>query len=491
MEKETQVQEKRYVGPKEIFLYGVANGGQVFGYNIVSMQLSFFFTMVFGIPSAAVAVMVFVLGIWDAFNDPIMGGLIDRTRTRYGKLRPWLLIVPIPLSITTILLFSGPVILQDVKTTAIKIVYMYISYIIWEFFYTIGDVPFWGLSAAISPSTRDRTNAITSARFISGIIGGLASPLLSVMIDLSNNGVIGWDLKEVFCFMGILAGAMILLLFSLAGTKCRERVVQSEERPNLFQSFANMFKNRPLLMIILSNVLGTVTRIADVFNTYFYIFVLDLASYSIIIGIPGTITGFLGYGLVPILKRKFSNRQIIALCTFSKAAISVIVFLIGMNYYDKAAVVVPLLMLQGAVNSLFTSVTMVVPTEMIGDTVDYMEWMTGKRNEGTNFAVLTFVSKLTGSLSTSLSAAILPLIGIIVPSDGTDPYLNGAGVNTSFWLWGLITAIPPVIGLVQLIPYIFYDLQGKKLEKIHSDMRIRREELAQSATARAGKEGEE
>ena len=128
---------------------------------------------------------------------------------------------------------------------------------------------------------------------------------------------------------------------------------------------------------------------------------------------------------------------------------------------------------------------------MIGDTVDYMEWKTGKRNEGTNFAVLTFVSKLTGSLSTSLSAAILPLIGIIVPSDGTDPYLNGAGVNTSFWLWGLITAIPPVIGLVQLIPYIFYDLQGKKLEKIHSDMRIRREELAQSATARAGKEGEE
>ena len=488
MEQETQVKEKRYVGPKEIFLYGVANGGQVFGYNIVTAQLSFFFTMVFGIPPAAVALMVFILGLWDAFNDPIMGGIIDRTRTRYGKLRPWLLVVPIPLSIATILLFSGPVILQDVKTTTIKIVYMYISYIIWEFFYTIGDVPFWGLSAAISPSTRDRTNAITSARFISGIIGGLASPLLSVMIDLSNNGVIGWDLKEVFCFMGILAGIMVLLLFSLAGTKCRERVVQSEEQPHLLQSFANLFKNKPLLMIIISNVLSTVSGIANVFTTYFYIFVLDLASYSIIIGIPGTITGFLGYGLVPILKKRFSNRQIIAISTLAKAGISVIVFLLGMRYYENAAVVVPLLMLQGAVNSLFTSVTMVVPTEMIGDTVDYMEWKTGKRNEGTNFAVLTFISKLTGSLSTSMSAAILPLIGIVVPSNGGDPYLNGAGVNTSFWLWALITAIPPVLGLIQLIPYIFYDLQGKKLEKIHSDMRVRREELAQTASARADKE---
>ncbi|MDE6767539.1 MAG: MFS transporter, partial [Eubacterium sp.] len=190
MSENTQSKEIRYVGVKENLAYGFANAGQVFGYNLVAAgYLSLFFTKVFGIPEKAVATMILVLGLWDTINDPLMGGIIDKTRTRYGKLRPYLLIVPIPLAIATIMLFAGPEILADAKTTTVKIIYMYISYFVWEFFYTIGDVPFWGMSTAISPSPADRTRAISSARFISSILGGLATPILVVMMDLSNNGV--------------------------------------------------------------------------------------------------------------------------------------------------------------------------------------------------------------------------------------------------------------------------------------------------------------
>lgn len=177
--------EIRYVGVKENLAYGFANAGQVFGYNLVAGgYLSLFFTKVFGIPGEAVATMILVLGIWDTINDPIMGGFIDKTRTRYGKLRPFLLFVPIPLSIATVMLFAGPEILADAKSTTVKIVYMYISYFIWEFFYTIGDVPFWGMSTAISPSPGDRTRAISSARFISGLVGGIstATPPISCIV---------------------------------------------------------------------------------------------------------------------------------------------------------------------------------------------------------------------------------------------------------------------------------------------------------------------
>ena len=141
--------ERRYVGVKETVLYGVANGGQVIGYNLVRGQLTFYLVTVFGIPSAAVTLMVFVLGLWDAFNDPLMGSIVDRTRTRYGKLRPFLLFVPIPLGIATVVFFGGAEFLSGVESNAAKIVYMWITYFIWEFFYTIGDIPFWGLSAAI------------------------------------------------------------------------------------------------------------------------------------------------------------------------------------------------------------------------------------------------------------------------------------------------------------------------------------------------------
>ena len=89
-EKTKVVRERRYVSVRETVLYGVANGGQCIGYNMVRSQLTFFLVTVFGVPAPAVATMIFVMGLWDAFNDPLMGTIVDRTRTRYGKLRPYL-----------------------------------------------------------------------------------------------------------------------------------------------------------------------------------------------------------------------------------------------------------------------------------------------------------------------------------------------------------------------------------------------------------------
>ena len=190
---EERKKDVRYVGVKENLLFGLANAGQCFSYNMFTGSfLSLFFIKVFGIPNGAVATMLLVLGIWDTINDPIMGGIVDKTHTRYGKLRPYLLFVPIPLAVATILFWGGPLLLQNTRELTVKIVYMYLSYLLWEFFYTLGDVPYWSMSAAMSPSPSDRTRAITTARFLSGFIGGIATVvMLPVMIDLSNTGKIG------------------------------------------------------------------------------------------------------------------------------------------------------------------------------------------------------------------------------------------------------------------------------------------------------------
>ena len=111
--------ERRYVGVRETVLYGVANGGQVIGYNMVRMQLTFYLVTVFGIPAPAVATMIFFMGLWDAFYDPIMGMIVDRTRTRHGKLRPFLLFVPIPLGIATVVFFGGAQFLSHVQSDAL------------------------------------------------------------------------------------------------------------------------------------------------------------------------------------------------------------------------------------------------------------------------------------------------------------------------------------------------------------------------------------
>lgn len=476
--------EVRYVGVRENLAYGFANAGQVFGYNLVAGgYLSLFFTKVFGIPEEAVATMILVLGIWDTVNDPIMGGIIDRTRTRYGKLRPYLLIVPIPLAIATIMLFAGPEILADTKSTVIKIVYMYISYFIWEFFYTLGDVPFWGMSTAISPSPSDRTRAISSARFISSILGGLSTTILVVMMDLSNNGAWGLTLSQDFLILAVVAAVMILGLFSLAGRKTKERVVQSVKEPSVLEGFKVMFKNKPLMLIIIGNVIGALSGLAGVFQTYYYSEVLNLNSAVLWINLPGTIFGFLTYLLIPKVKKKLDNRQIVMLNLVCRFVVGTLVFVLGLKFYNTNILVISiLLMIQNFVFSFFNTINMVIPTEMIGDTVDYMEWKTGERNEGVSFSVLTFVGKLTGSVSTSLGTALLPVIGLTFTTNQAGESVTIKGEHTDLFVWALFTCIPYLLGLLSIIPYLFYDLTGKKLEKIRADMKVRREQLSKEVS---------
>lgn len=476
--------EVRYVSVRENLAYGFANAGQVFGYNLVAGgYLSLFFTKVFGIPEEAVATMILVLGIWDTVNDPIMGGIIDRTRTRYGKLRPYLLIVPIPLAIATIMLFAGPEILADTKSTVIKIVYMYISYFIWEFFYTLGDVPFWGMSTAISPSPSDRTRAISSARFISSILGGLSTTILVVMMDLSNNGAWGLTLSQDFLILAVVAAVMILGLFSLAGRKTKERVVQSVKEPSVLEGFKVMFKNKPLMLIIIGNVIGALSGLAGVFQTYYYSEVLNLNSAVLWINLPGTIFGFLTYLLIPKVKKKLDNRQIVMLNLVCRFVVGTLVFVLGLKFYNTNILVISiLLMIQNFVFSFFNTINMVIPTEMIGDTVDYMEWKTGERNEGVSFSVLTFVGKLTGSVSTSLGTALLPVIGLTFTTNQAGESVTMKGEHTDLFVWALFTCIPYLLGLLSVIPYLFYDLTGKKLDKIRADMKVRREQLSKEVS---------
>lgn len=476
MTTENQKKEKRYVGVKETAIYGIANGGQCIGYNMMTAQRAFFLVSVFGVPEAVVALMLTVMSFWDAFNDPLMGAVVDRTRTRFGKLRPYLIFVPVFLGLTTVLFFGGPIFLGDDASRPMRIVYMCITYFIWEFFYTIGDIPFWGLSSAISPNPDDRSRVIKSARLISGIIGGIPGIIITVCLDLSRNGTIPLSLSQVFFVLSIVAGTFGMWLFSLAGTKTKERVVYVNEEPKLSECFAFMFKNKPLLLIMLSNLISVLGGIGGTFSVYYYYNVLGVNSLSLIAGLPGTITGWITYPLMTKLEKRWTSRQIVVRMSLMNAAVTALVFLAGCRHYDKMGVVVPLFMIQGVFGAINGSIQAVIPTKMISETVDYMEYKTGKRNEGMAFSVLTFMGKLTGTLATALGTALIPIVGLVRDSASEMMVISESSpINTKFWLWALVTVIPAALGLLNLIPYKFYDLEGEKLTMIQNEVRTRRE----------------
>lgn len=472
--KSTALQNRRFVGVKETLIYGFANGGQCMSYSFICSWLVFFFTKVLLIDPKVVATMILFEGIWDTINDPIMGSIIDRTHSRFGKMRPWLMFVPVPLAISTIMLFAGPELLINEPVNSIKrIVYMWISYIIWEFFYTIGDVPFWGLSANVSPNPQDRSRVITSARFISGIIGGLPGIVISPIIDAAKDGKIDVPLHRIFFILGIVVAVVGMAIFSLAGIFVKERVVNLSDEPRLMDSMRFLFTNKPLLMIILSNILGALGGIGGVFSTFYYIDVLGSATAALFIGIPGVITGFASYLTVPFFKKRWDNRKIMLLTGVYLAIIPAAVYLVGTKFAANLWVIGPILAVQSGLQGIVSAVRMVVPTEMIADTVDYMEWKTGKRSEGMAFAALTFVGKLSGSIQKSVGTALLGASFVGYVFSTTDDHVPQSDPTKS-WLWAFFTIIPAVLGLLGLIPYLRYDLVGDKLKEIRDELDARR-----------------
>lgn len=168
------------------------------------------------------------------------------------------------------------------------------------------------------------------------------------------------------------------------------------------------------------------------------------------------------------------------------AILGTLAFFCGIRRYDVWYVVIPIIAVKNLLCGVFDAYNSVVSTEMIGDTVDYMEWKTGMRNEGMAFSVLTFVGKMQGRLSTSLGTALLPLIGYFVTEqtlpDGTVETVSNCteafGQPTQFWLWAFFTVIPAVTGLLAIIPYHFYELKGDRLAEIRAEMKVRREASA-------------
>lgn len=485
MSETTAIKQKRYVGIKETLIYGIANGGQCIGYNLVRGQISLYLVTIMGVPAQVVTTMMFFMGFWDAFNDPVMGSIVDKTRTRYGKLRPYLIFTPIPLGIITVLFFGGATFLEGVESTAVRIVYMCVTYFVWEFFYTIGDIPFWGLSAAISPNPEDRSRVIKSARFLSGIIGAVPGLVVPVCIDLHDRGVLPFSLAQLFLLLGVVGGTFGMVLFSLAGICTKERINPNNDEPSILDCFRHLFKNKPLLLITLSSVISTVGGIGGMFSTYFYSFSLGIASLSLLAGLPGTLAGFATYGLMSKLESRWTSKQIVIRVPMIHAAVTVVVFLLGCRNYNDPKIIVPLLALQGVSSSICGSINAVIPTKMIGETVDYMEWKTGERNEGMGFSILTFISKLTGSLSTTIGTALMPVIGLTqvnaeewtLPAESAD--------RTCFLMWALITCVPTLLGLLALIPYKFYDIEGEKLITIQNDLAKRRGDNSIKATKEA------
>ncbi|MBS6628349.1 MAG: glycoside-pentoside-hexuronide (GPH):cation symporter [Clostridiales bacterium] len=468
------------VGRGEIAAYGIAGGGQNLAYGLITGYLMYYYVNVFHIDPRVVGLMLFVEGIWDVVNNPLAGMVIDRTRSRHGKMLPYLRWCIAPLAVFTVLLFAGPYLIRDTSSfSPAKIAFMFLSYFAWEIFYTITDVAYWGLSAAISPDAKERRRVMTFNNAAVNVGSSLPFVVVPFLLDYAATDGAVFDMRAVFMLLGVVAGVVGIGLFSLAGFFVHERVEQSQEGSSFRESLHELLHNPGLRLIILSGLIRSLSGVSSVFMTYYFIDVLGYASLSVLVNIPTVITWAFSYALLKPIRRRFDARQFTIFGAVLTGAIWFAVFLIGLRFYRSVPVMVPVLMVANGLFGLINAPVNIVQNEMLADTTDYSEWTTGKRSEGVSFSLRIATTKIGSTVVQAFGSVLLSMIGYVTLADEARVVQSDA---VQFRIFVLFALVPGVFYLLSAVPLIFYDLVGEKLETMRAQLSQRRSEQNESAS---------
>ena len=478
--------------PKEAIAYSIAGFGQNFICTIIGSYLTVFMTdallfgsadvMVGGV-SGAMAVAFLMLGtrIYDACNDPIMGSIVDRTRTKWGKCRPYLKWMPIPIAVMTILCFCP--FLQPKTVTTFVIIS--VVYVIWSMVYTVVDVPYWGLSTCMTNNTTIRGNVLTVARLLSTLGAGIVTVGVPIITSAVTNKYKGADgavlpqfidanantLKWTYFICALVFTGIAIPMFYYGFRNTKERFTSTENPPSLGHNLKLLFKNRELLLVVLSGILGGARMVYTYTGgLYFAKYVLkEEGLYSLItlLVVPG---GAVASILVPWMTKKFTKKWAYIGVHVLGAVVMFAMYFIGYDANWKLVVCAIGLVLLG----IPQGVNNIVTYAMIGDTVEYLEWKTGERAEGICFAMQTFINKIGMAIGAFIGVFSYSWAGIN-PTAADGVYITAQGEQT---LWNLLVLSGALSMVGTIIPMLFYRLTEKRQRELVKEIEERKAKKA-------------
>lgn len=440
--------------------YGLGDAGGHCISDLISGFLLFFYTDVFGLSPAIVGAMFFTLRIFDAISDPVMGVIADRTRSRWGRFRPWQLWTAVPLGIIGILTFTVP----DMGPNA-KIAWAFGTYFLLSIGYTANNVPYCALINAIT-NRHDQVMSCQSWRFVlSGIAGFLVSVGLPWMVEFFGQGNLAKGYQygvTVLCTIG-------MVLFLLCFFWVKERVPLSlAGNFTLREHLAGLRKNDQLLMmLIMSFLLVNILCIRGGGYMYFISYALQGgAGYmSMFFGIL-TVSGIAGAMIVNPLSRRIDMVRL-----YYWTNLVLVAFGIGMYFLPIGPQYQVLWLVCIAVNSVIQGFTLPLHFSIMAFADDYGEWKTGVRSSGMNFAFNLFFIKL----SWASSGGIISLILIMVA------YQPGLGNQTPASIHGITllqSLVPALFHFVLALCLLKCRLNGPMMKRISTDLHQRHSHIS-------------
>ena len=416
----------------------IAGFGQNMVLTFVTTFILLYLTEYAKISNAGLAIVSVILAaakVFDAVNDPVMGVFVDKTRSRWGKLRPYILFSALPVAFFSAILFCLP----NTTETA-KLIFFAAMLLFWDAAYTACDVPFWGLIGAAFAGG-ERTKVISYVRAFGAIALGLATlggPWIARWLSFSaETTASGWSRAA------ILISAVGMAMFLLAFFNTRERHLPPEEGVSLKTLFRTFFRNKPLFLVLLGSILGFGRNIIQAGGAVFALIAYHNEGYFTLIGAAIIVGMVVSSFLSPLLLKKVPAKRLMICSTVFASIVYAAMYFVGFaNLYAMMAMI----FLTGVTLGVFS----VVQTTMIADAVDSVERQTGVRNDGLSFSSLTFVSKLMGSLAVLVFGLMLSLTG----------YESGITVTADMQntVFRSITLIPAASCLISIIPFLFYKL---------------------------------
>ncbi len=470
-----------YIGKKEKvnFMAGLAGQNVVYCF-IGASFFQYFLTDIAQFPAAVVGVLLILMKVWDGINDPIIGSIVDRHRFKNGeKLRPLLKYTPVPVGVFTVLIF---VVFSTAENLLwLRVGYFVIMYLCWDITYTMQDVAIWGMTAVVTPNSDERDKFVQLARTVGSIFFGVAGAVIPMVME-----IVAKQSGNSLALMTVLFAAIFGLGGALLSAKCysaqeRVRLVEPEnQQTSIFECFKLLFQNKMLMLVTLSNLFGALA-FGNNLITYFFKyklpeisiggFVLGPLTLTTVFGALTTAPAFLGMLMADKLKEKFKGYRnlliFIQVCTLVGRVVAWIIGFEGKN------IIWTILIL--AICSFPGGAASIAQTSLFCDSVDYMEWKTGKRTEGVTFAMQTFFTKISSGITGALGTFALGALGYVAVEDVPDAvYLGTQSEAFETWIWPIVMLTPAIAALLYMIPLLFIKYTPEQKAQVEKELAERR-----------------
>lgn len=437
---------------KEKLGYGLGDTASHFVWDMVGFWLLFFYTDVYKIPAAAAGTIMLVARFWDMGIDPVIGIISDRTQTRWGKFRPYILFGAIPYAILAILTFTTP----NLGETG-RIIYAGATYVLLMTAYATVNLPYSSLAAVMISDTYERAG-LNTYRFICAFGGQFVVTGLALTLAKFFGG---GDKAMGFQYTLVLFGALSVVFFFITFATSKERVQPSTALPSsLKEDLKNLFQNRPWIILacvgIVSFVMFAMQNAAIAYYFKYYIGKEDSVQWFNVIG---TVALIVALPLSKPLAKAFGNRNVFIASSLVSGLFFILLYLPG----EKNIIAIYALNILAkmayapAVPLLWT---------MIADSSDYSEWKTGRRATGLYFSAATFAQKAGWGIGAAIAGWLLAVFNYVPNAIQTASALVGIKL--------LVSVIPGVLYMSCALFMIFYTIDSKTTDLMKRDLDTRR-----------------